>query len=74
MNPNSEEGGYACREHKHKVKPPKEIKGLPETAMLDAGYWILDSEGSSVLLQWEKSPSMKQIRQLPWHFSIIISL
>ena len=41
MNPNSEEGGYACREHKHKVKPPKEIEGLPETAMLDAGYWTV---------------------------------
>ena len=74
MNPNSEEGGYACKEHKHKVKPPKKIEGLPETGMLDAGYWILDSEGPLALLQWEKSPSMKQIRQLPWHFSIIISL
>ncbi|KAL6313149.1 hypothetical protein AAG906_024580 [Vitis piasezkii] len=60
MNPNSEEGGYACREHKHKVKPPKEIEGL--LAILDLGSWILDSEDPS------------QIRQLPWHFSIIISL
>ncbi|KAL6311483.1 hypothetical protein AAG906_025584 [Vitis piasezkii] len=43
MNPNSEEGGYACREHKHKVKPPKEIEGLRNLGSLDLG-----SDGSSL--------------------------
>ena len=43
MNPNSEEGGYAYKEHKHVVKPPKEMEDLPETTMLDTGQWGLIS-------------------------------